>query len=978
MSPERFLIEEFRIALDHFQKAGDCISFVVIDETHCVSEWGHDFRTSYLKLGSNAFELIKTTSGQPIALFGLTATASFDVLADVERELNTPKHELDPEAVVRFENSVRNEIQYVIKEVYIVVQGPDNPTPPSSCDGVIQLNADQSLMMKDKENPSQAVNRIIGQAKQNALFKLFKEISSEYARFNDDSVISEVCERAFEEFTTEEFRQGVTKNEYVQKNLSNIIERKELEPFFNQYCTRGAIVFGPHRGGWLGVTDRYKLTRQDGEQVQLPGSFWKGFVDRLEQELPNHSFGMFLGSGDLESSYYQLDTERIEQESFDNQHKFVNNKISIMGATKAFGMGIDKENIRLTVHMNFPSLIESFVQESGRAGRDRKLSLSFVLFTNLSFNYLKPSRRILTYLFGRDLANELSDLKGKLFLDSDFESKLENIFVNSPQKLAQFKELNPPEHSDRRVLDFFLKNSFKGEEKETMMCWELLWDIKLPFAESLTQCLDESEGLENYRANIWQKKNKLRIYINDHKDAGVGYISLPDMSVRPFGTSCQENVYVLATARDKLEERFQIHEFQPFKSLAKQACEQGKISSTPGILQVLEMEFDGSREIKIPFTNLFQSDNAFVIYELEKYFKKHFDKHVGEERIRQLFVESRPETFEHLLREVKAELDVREVSEKAKKRLKYLFYCPRQANDTDKAIYRLSSIGVIDDYVVDYNRKHYRVWVSKKPRGTYKKNYQLYLQRYLSKKQAKRIVDQIDLDQEDQEIWPCILSQLKFVYSQIFEKRKRSIEDMQELCLEGLDNNKRESNLRLKEYLFLYFNSKYARRGYEVDGKNYSLWDDVGNSASQRDFKLVTKYVEILEKDPTGGYIDNIKHLRGACRRLLRANPKNDTLLLLSGFTYFILASTVDRAKPRLLSEGLKNFLDGFLIFVTEEGLSLRQLENKINEIKSWIVRHADDSEVIEAFDDVTATVQLRIHNLWLETEFKPRFIPND
>ena len=47
---------------------------------------------------------------------------------------------------------------------------------------------------------------------------------------------------------------------------------------------------------------------------------------------------------------------------------FNNNDMNLMVATKAFGMGIDKPNIRFTINVNHPSSIESYVQEAGRGG----------------------------------------------------------------------------------------------------------------------------------------------------------------------------------------------------------------------------------------------------------------------------------------------------------------------------------------------------------------------------------------------------------------------------------------------------------------------------------------------------------------------------------------------------------------------------------------------------------------------------------
>lgn len=64
-----------------------------------------------------------------------------------------------------------------------------------------------------------------------------------------------------------------------------------------------------------------------------------------------------------------------------NQHDFIHDKINLMVATNAFGMGINKPDVRFIIHYNMPQNMEAYYQEAGRGGRDGEISHCTILYS---------------------------------------------------------------------------------------------------------------------------------------------------------------------------------------------------------------------------------------------------------------------------------------------------------------------------------------------------------------------------------------------------------------------------------------------------------------------------------------------------------------------------------------------------------------------------------------------------------------------
>ena len=89
----------------------------------------------------------------------------------------------------------------------------------------------------------------------------------------------------------------------------------------------------------------------------------------------------------INASFYHAGLSNEERNK--RQEDWINNTTRVMACTNAFGMGIDKPNVRVVVHYEVPDCLENYYQEAGRAGRDGKRAYAVLLYSNKELEDLK-------------------------------------------------------------------------------------------------------------------------------------------------------------------------------------------------------------------------------------------------------------------------------------------------------------------------------------------------------------------------------------------------------------------------------------------------------------------------------------------------------------------------------------------------------------------------------------------------------------
>ena len=157
----------------------------------------------------------------------------------------------------------------------------------------------------------------------------------------------------------------------------------------------------------------------------------------------------FLRNNSISADHYHAGLDPRERDR--KQQSWMKGETRVMVSTNAFGMGIDKPDVRFVVHLDLPDTLEAYFQEAGRAGRDEQPAVAILLYDNYDIAQLK---RNFTFTFPeldrvrevyRELCQshhiELGTGEGKVFPFS-MEEHARAVQMNATQYFNALKLLN--------------------------------------------------------------------------------------------------------------------------------------------------------------------------------------------------------------------------------------------------------------------------------------------------------------------------------------------------------------------------------------------------------------------------------------------------------------------------------------------------------------------------------------------------------
>ncbi|MBQ0044900.1 MAG: RecQ family ATP-dependent DNA helicase [Bacteroidales bacterium] len=309
LSPERLSTRLFQGYLNQLD-----ISYIVVDEAHCISQWGYDFRPDYLNIGK-----LRELVDAPV--IALTATATPEVAYDIMSRLSGIVGD-DAAGSGAF---ARTRVARSLAQGHL------------RSDGSVDAASDGADKDGDGTGTSGAFARI-----RVARSLAEGHLRSETGAGGDapDRGTAGVPEKAPGNFV-------LVKTSFARDNLSYIVRNCEDKlGKMLEVCN-----------GIAGTGVVYVRSRKRCEELSA-----------------------FLVAQGVSASFYHAGLSSSMRAR--RQEEWLDGSVRVMVCTNAFGMGIDKPDVRFVIHYDVPDSPEAYFQEAGRAGRDGNRSFAVLLWNS--------------------------------------------------------------------------------------------------------------------------------------------------------------------------------------------------------------------------------------------------------------------------------------------------------------------------------------------------------------------------------------------------------------------------------------------------------------------------------------------------------------------------------------------------------------------------------------------------------------------